>query len=293
MGQRLSRGEKKNAKRMATVASVYTVKPFKRTPEDIVTETGCKLNKEKRPPPEKKRVWASLEKTPEQVIREAFREAHRRDPTHEKHWVALVDGNKAQIRILRRVAREKGIDLTIIVDIIHVIEYLWDAGRVFHPASGPELENWVRDRLLRVLRGQSGLVAGGMRRSATLRALSPKSRKPVDTCANYLLNKTPYLRYDQYLSRGFPIATGVIEGACRHLVKDRMEITGAKWRLSGAEAVLRLRALRSSHDFDEYWEFHEAQEYKRNHQALYADGVVPTTSGSHQSSRQGWLKVIK
>lgn len=238
-------------------------------------------------------MWASLEKTPEQVIRDAFREARRRDPTHEKHWVALVDGNKAQIRILRCVAREKGIDLTIIVDIIHVIEYLWDAGRVFHPASGPELENWVRDRLLRVLRGQAGLVAGGMRRSATRRALSSKSRKPVDTCANYLLNKAQYLHYDQYLSQGFPIATGVIEGACRHLVKDRMEIAGAKWRLRGAEAVLRLRALRSSHDFDEYWEFHEAREYERNHQAFYADGVVPPTDESHQSSRQDWLKVIK
>jgi hypothetical protein len=103
----------------------------------------------------------------------------------------------------------------------------------------------------------------------------------------------PYLQYDQYLSRGYPIATGVIEGACRHLVKDRMEITGAKWRLSGAEAVLRLRALRASNDFEEYWNFHEALEYRRNHQVLYADGVVPPTTNKKPSSRRNYLKVIK
>ncbi|MCP4753145.1 MAG: ISKra4 family transposase [Proteobacteria bacterium] len=293
MGRRLSKGEKKNAKRMATVATVYTTEPVKRAPEDLVSEAGCTIKKEKRPRPERKRVWASLEKTPEQVIEEAFCEACHRDPASEKQWVALVDGDKTQIRILRRIAKEKGVDITIIVDIIHVIEYLWDAGRAFHPASGPELENWVRHRLREILQGKAGLMAGGMRRSATRRSLSSKVRKPVDTCANYLLNKSPFLHYEHYLSQGFPIATGVIEGACRHLVKDRMEVTGAKWRLAGAESVLRLRALRSSHDFDEYWGFHEACEYKRNHQDLYDNGVAPPTSGSHQSSKRGHLKVIK
>ena len=293
MGKRLSKGEKKNAKRMATVATVYTVAPFIRAPEDLIAETGCALKKEKKPPPERKRVWASLEKTPEQVIEEAFREACRRDPGREKRWVALVDGNKTQIRILRRMAREKSIDLTIVVDIIHVIEYLWNAGRSFHPKSCPELEKWVGARLLGVLRGKAGLMAGGMRRSATRRKLSPKLRESVDTCAKYLLNASPYLHYNNYLSKGFPIATGVIEGACRHLVKDRMEITGAKWRLSGAEAVLRLRALRSSRDFDEYWKFHEACEYKRNHKALYEGGIVPPTAGSHSSPKNDHLKVVK
>jgi hypothetical protein len=293
MGKRLSTGEKKNAKRMATVATVYTTEPFVRDPEDLIAEASCTLDKAKRPPPEQKRVWASLEKTPEQVISEAFAEACHRDPNHEKHWVALVDGNNDQIRILRRIAKDKGVELTIVVDIIHVIEYLWKAGRVFHPKSGPELESWVRHGLLGVLRGKAGLMAGGMRRSATRKELSPEARKPVDICATYLLNKSPYLHYYRYLSQGFPVATGVIEGACRHLVKDRMEVTGAKWRLEGAEAVLRLRALRSSHDFDEYWDFHETCEYKRNHQDLYTGGVVPLTTTSHQSSNRSHLKVIK
>jgi hypothetical protein len=293
MGKRLSKGEKKNAKRMATVATVYTVAPFVRAPEDVVAEASCSLARTPRPRPERKRVWASLEKEPGQVIEQALAEAHHRDPEYEKTWVALVDGNKTQIRELRRVARENNFELTIIVDIIHVIEYLWAAGRAFHSASGLELENWVRHRLLEVLRGKAGLMAGGMRRSATRRGMSPKAREPVDKCAHYLLEYSPYLRYDRYLSQGLPIATGVIEGACRHLVKDRMDVTGARWSLTGAEAVLRLRALRSSQDFDEYWAFHEAREYERTHQVLYAGGIVPPTSASLSTAKPDHLKVIK
>jgi hypothetical protein len=89
------------------------------------------------------------------------------------------------------------------------------------------------------------------------------------------LNHKAYLRYDEYLASGFPIATGVIEGACRHVVKDRMDLTGARWSLAGAEAILRLRSLRASGDFGEYWRFHEQQEQRRNHTALYADAKVP------------------
>ena len=293
MGARLSKGEKKNAKRMATVAAVYTIAPFVRKPEDLVAENNSARAEPPRPRPEKKRVWASLEKTPEEVIEKVFEEAGYRDPTHQKKWIALVDGNKPQIRILRRMAKEKGIDLAIIVDVIHVIEYLWDAGRAFHPEAGAELENWVRVRLLEILRGNAGHMAGGMRRSATLRSLASGDRKPVDACANYLLTYAPYLKYNHYLAQGFPIATGVIEGACRHLVKDRMEVTGARWSLSGAEAVLRLRALRSSNDFDEYWMFHEAQEYERNHRALYAGGIMPPTLKPRQTRKRNHLKAVK
>jgi len=293
MGTRLSKGEKKNAKRMATVAAVYMIAPFVRTPEELIGQSGSSRAGPTRPRPERKRVWASIEKTPEEVIKNLLMEARSRDPADEKTWVALVDGNRSQIRILRRLAKKEGLDLTIIVDVIHVIEYLWDAGRAFHPAPGPELESWIEHRLLEILRGKAGFVAGGMRRSATLRGLSSKQREPIDTCARYLLNHSPYLRYDRYLSQGFPIATGVIEGACRHLVKDRMEVTGARWSLAGAEAVLRLRALRSSHDFDEYWLFHEAKEYNRNHRALYTNGIVPSTFKPQQTRKHHQLKAIK
>ena len=114
-----------------------------------------------------------------------------------------------------------------------------------------------------------------MRRAATVAGLSRDTRKPVDRCADYLLKYAPYLHYDRYLAAGYPIATGVIEGACRHLVRDRMDLTGARWRLVGAEAVLKLRALRASGDFDAYWKFHEAREYDRNHARRYADRTPP------------------
>jgi hypothetical protein len=267
LDKRLTKGEKRNSKRMATVASVYTVAPFERTPEEIVYSDDS--TDSKRPKLENKRVWASLIDEPRSVIGSAFDEALHRDPNKEKQWVALVDGNKTQLELLNHFARQHSIHLTIILDIIHVIEYLWKAAFAFHSDTSKEAENWVNERLLHILQGKSSLVASGMRRSATLQKLSAEQRISVDKCANYLLNNKKYLKYDCYLSAGFPIATGVIEGACRHLVKDRMDITGARWSLQGAEAVLRLRSLHISGDWHEYWRYHLRQEYKRNYLPLY------------------------
>jgi hypothetical protein len=269
LDKRLTKGEKRNSKRMATVASVYTVTPFQRTAEEIVYSSDS-IDK-KRPKPDNKRVWASLIYEPKSVISSAFDEALHRDQNKEKQWVALVDGNKAQLELLNNFARQHSIHLTIILDIIHVIEYLWKAAFTFHSPTSKEAENWVNQRLLYILQGKSSLVASAMRRSATLQKFSAEQRISVDKCANYLLNNKQYLKYDCYLSAGFPIATGVIEGACRHLVKDRMDITGARWSLQGAEAVLRLRSLHISGDWDEYWRFHLHQEYKRNYLPLYTN----------------------
>ena len=139
----------------------------------------------------------------------------------------------------------------------------------------------MSERLLQILKGRAGYVAGGIARSATRRRIRRVQRKAADDCVRYLRRHKAYLHYDTYLAAGFPIASGVIEGACRHLVRDRMDVPGARWSLKGAEAVLRLRALRSSGDFDEYWRFHEARELERNHLARYADGRLPRTRNSH------------
>jgi len=284
LAHRRSRGEKTGSKRMGTVAAVYTIQPFIRTPEEIVAELRAE---ETTPPPqpprpEDKRVWASVKQKPQTVIREAFDEALRRNPKRTKRWCALVDGSGYQLRILRLVARDYGVKLTIVLDLIHVCEYLWSAAWAFHREGDPQAEAWVRKRLLEILRGRSSLVAAGLRRSATLRGLDKQHRAPIDRCANYLLKYRDYLHYDAYLKAGLPIATGVIEGACRHLVKDRMELTGARWSLDGAEAVLRLRSLRSSHDIDQYWEFHLQQEYKRHHAARYAGARAPVPQSSSE-----------
>jgi hypothetical protein len=125
------------------------------------------------------------------------------------------------------------------------------------------------EKALRILQGKSSDVAAGIRRSATLQELSDKERENADKCADYLLKYRDFLQYDNYLAEGYPIATGVIEGACRHLICDRMDITGARWRLDRAEAVLQIRALRASGDFEEYWTFHKMQEFKRNHASKF------------------------
>lgn len=276
---------------MATVAAVYTVEPYKRAAEDVLRCLAPHHEREKpdRPKPESKRVWASLEKEPDAVIGEAFREARRRDPEGRKRWVALVDGNETQIEILTKLFRKEGYHALIVLDFIHVAERVWKAGLDFYRESSAELEEWVSTRLLGILEGRASQVAAGMRRSATLQGLKKKARHRVDACAGYLLDYKPYLRYDLYLKMGLPIATGVIEGACRYLVKDRMDRTGARWSLKGAEAVLRLRALRTCGDFDEYWRFHEEQEYLRNHVALYAGAEVPPI----RSRAKPYLKRVK
>ena len=293
---RLAQGRRLNAKRMASVAAVYTIEPFVRTPEDILGPADNTPEEASRPRPEHKRVWASLERTPEEVITAMFDEAEHRDPRRQKTWVALVDGNLTQLDILQKVAGERNIPLRIIVDFIHVAGYVWKASVAFYPADREQQDAWVLPRLLEILRGKAAYVAGGMRRSATLQSLKTAERKPVDECADYLLHYAPFLEYDEALAAGLPIATGVIEGACRHLVEDRMNVTGARWSLDGGEAVLRLRALHSSGDFDEYWKFHEIREYERNHLAHYAGQQVPAVTSPKQSSprrRQPRLKLVK
>lgn len=272
---RLGSGRRLHAKRMASVAAIYTIEPFVRTPEEILPESGRQSTGPARPRPEHKRVWASLEQSPEEVIGAMFDEAARRDPGQQKRWVALVDGNLPQIHHLEQQAEKRGVPLVIVVDFIHVAQYVWKAAGALFPNQELEQDRWTRERLLEILRGKASRAAAGMRRRATLRGMDAAERKLVDQCADYLLNYSPYLYYDKALAEGVPIATGVIEGTCRHLVEDRMNLTGARWSLTGAEAVLRLRALRSSNDFDEYWKFHEQQEYERHHASRYAGHRVP------------------
>lgn len=266
---RTSPGEKKDRKRMAEVAAVYGLDPVPRTVDDILEELDGKHKP--RPRPVDKRVWASVVNDPDYVIRDAIYEALGRDEDVEHTWVILVDGQDEQLRAIKRQVVASGIKPIYVLDLIHVIEYLWKAAWCLFEKADPDADTWVTERLRRLLEGDCSGVAAGIRRSATRRRLEPDQRKNMDKCADYLLKYKKMLKYDEFLAAGFPIATGVIEGACRHLIQDRMDITGARWSLDGAEAVLRLRSLRSSGDFDAYWQFHLAQERKRNHLSRYAE----------------------
>jgi hypothetical protein len=288
---RLTKGEKKHAKRMAMVTTVYTVEPHFRTADDILADLThqTKPEKRRRPHAEQKRVWATIEKESVAAIATLFDEAERRDPEHEKRWVVVVDGNQDQLALIQAEAARRGVSITIVLDFIHVLQYLWAASTAFHAETAAEREDWVLTRLREVLRGKAVDVAAGMRRSATLRNLAENIRAPVDKCANYLLDYKQYLHYDEYLAAGLPIASGVIEGACRHLVNDRLGITGAHWSLLGAEAILKLRALNSSGDLADYWAFHETREYERNHADRYR-GDVPLP---HRPKARPELRLVK
>lgn len=277
LGTRLTRGEKRNRKRMAEVSVIYSVEPFPRTVMDVVH--GLRPLRdvaEKRPQPVNKKVAASVVSNAEEVIRKTFEEALRRDPERRRRWVGLVDGNKDQIAIIRKVAKEVGVEITLVIDLMHVLEYLWKASYSFHAEGTTEAEEWVTQRLIGLLQGQSGgYIARGIRRNADAAALGADKRKAVDACARYLVNNTRLMHYDRALADGLPISTGVVEGACRYIVRDRMDRTGARWSLAGAEAVLRLRAIVTNGDFDAYWAFHLQREYERTHRSRYADGRVP------------------
>lgn len=288
---RLTKGEKPNRKRMAEVATVYTLEQWPRTIADVLH--GLRDNAEeaaRRPRPTNKRVWASISHTPQRVIDDAFDEAARRDPDHRRRWIVLVDGNRDQLRRIQRAAGKLGVEITIVLDIVHVLEYLWRAAYAFHPEGSDAAEGWVEARLLALLNGRTaGEIAKSLRLMIKSHDLDATRAKPVERAASYLVKNTRLLHYDRALADGLPIATGVIEGACRYLVKDRMGRTGARWSLTGAEAVLQLRALRASGDFDDYWAFHLAKEHERTHQSRYANGAVPNPL----TSRRPQLKLVK
>lgn len=276
LGTRLSKGEKRYRKRMAEVGAVYDLAPVARTPTDVL---ASKHGDNTTPPPAPKAtgkwVTASVAQDAAEVVARVFDEAERRDPDHQRCWVALVDGNNHQIDRIKAEAENRKLRITTVIDLIHVMEYIWSAAWCFFAEGDQAAEDWVRDKTLAVLEGNARDVAAGIRRRATTARLAKAKRKNADACATYLTNKAPYLDYPTALAAGWPIATGIIEGTCRYLVADRMDITGARWSVDGAEAVLKLRAVRSNGDFDNYWTFHLNHERQRVHEARYADGVIP------------------
>ncbi len=273
---RLSRGEKLGRKRIAEVAAVYEIEPAPRTVADILPANDNE-RQNATPAPEAKHKWltASVGEDAATVVAKMFQEAERRDREHKHRWVALVDGNKHQIDRINAEATARKVKVTVLIDLIHVLEYLWKAVWCFFGEGDPAAELWVRDHAQEILAGNATKIARAIRRQATQAGLDPTKRAGADACVTYLTNKHAYLDYPTALKNGWPIATGVIEGACRHLVKDRMDITGARWGVHGAEAILKLRAIRSNGDFEQYWQYHLAQEQQRVHQSRYANGAIP------------------
>ena len=219
------------------------------------------------PTAQAKWLTGSVTQPSEQVIAAVFDQAEQRDPTHRRTWVVLVDGARHQLDLVRAEAARRGIPVHILVDLIHVLEYVWKACWCFHADGDPHAQAWVATHAISVLSGHAAQTIAAIDQQAVHAGLPDGQRRGVDACIGYLTAKQELLDYQTALERGWPIATGVIEGACRHLIGDRLDISGARWGLAGAEAVLKLRALKTNGDFDRYWRFHLAREHHRVHQA--------------------------
>ena len=245
-----------------------------RTPAQVIESLFRSRTKEESarlptpPRPENKRVWASLTKGKTAVIDEVVAEMQRRDPAATKTRLALTDGERAL-----QILVDQKLDVTLILDLMHVLDKLWKAAFVFHREGSLEAELWVLERALRILSGAVSQVVQGLRQSATKRQLSGAKRSTLLGVASYLYRNRHRMRYDEYLANGWPIASGAVEGACKNLIKDRMERSGMRWTEPMAEAIVKLRATYLSGDFDRYWLFHIQQEQNRLHVDRWA--VVP------------------
>jgi hypothetical protein len=210
------------------------------------------------------------------TIARVFDEAERRDPARRRTWIALVDGDTCQIGQILSQAGRRGITITIVIDFIHVLEYLRKAAWCFHPPRDPAMEDWVTAQATDILHGRVPDVITRITQLAEDHPPGPGSEhaKIIRRTLHYLDAKQPWMDYPTALASGWPIATGVIEGACRHLVHDRMGITGARWSLAGAQAMLWLRAIHASGHTSSYWTYHISQEHHRNHLSRYQNNLA-------------------
>jgi len=257
-----TKGDKASQKRMATVATVYTVDRYVRTAEEVVAALfrDAPEPAADRPRPQSKEVWASLprQEQPGSAIASAFAWMvgelflRGRAKDKDKPLVYLSDGQEALWEARREWLPERAVD---ILDLLHVTPRLWKAAHVFHPEGSQEAETFVRQRLLRVLQGKAAGVIRGLREMATKHGLGGAKKKTIAVVCAYLEANLERMRYDEYLREGYPIASGAVEGACRHLVKDRMERAGMHWTVAGAQAMLDVRSIYVSNLWDEYQEY--------------------------------------
>ena len=270
---RLGKGQKHGGKKEATLTAVYTIAPAVRTPEAVVAslfkqEAGAAADPA-RTGPQHKRLWATLAGK-DAALAEAAAQVGRRDGTPITSRVALTDGSVAlQERVQRQFPT-----FTLVLDLIHATEYLWKGANALLGETHPARTAWVQARTLRLLQSQARAVVDECRHLAQDPGRTTLQITILTGVAAYLERNAPYMQYATYLALGWPIATGVIEGACRHLVKDRCERSGMRWTLGGAEALLHLRCVQENGDWDAYHAFRRRQRHHRLYTVPYPDDVV-------------------
>jgi len=276
---RLGKGQKHGHKKEAIVTTLYTITTAPRTPAEVIAsffkEKQLKKKRKKDAKPKNKHVWATLDGKDTALARLSI-QAALREGAHIRHRVALCDGCEA---LQSRLALQFQ-DFVLILDFVHANEYLWDvANSLLGEASQHRLE-WVKSRTLQILSGQTETVIAELRQIAKHKKTKAAQRTQLHKTANYFERNLPYMDYQTYLAKGFPIASGAIEGACRHFVKDRFELSGMRWLQTGAENLLRLRAVAENNDWDAYYAYRRQQRQLRlygqpvsNRQALEAQSI--------------------
>ena len=271
-GARRKKGEKANKKQMAAVGCVYTVDPKVRTAEDVVAALFRERLPQRRNDPEpvaqQKRIWSSLSgerdgrfcQAEEDVFAWMADEVGLRRRRGQK-IVCLMDGQPSLWAVRKTFL--PGDNVVEILDLLHVTPRLWEAAYLFHREGSEEAASFVRERLLRVLRGEAGYVIGGLRQMGTKHGLRGHRLAKLTTVCNYLSKNIARMRYDEYLAAGYPIASGVIEGACRYVVKDRMERAGMRWTVEGAQAMLALRTTVINGQWKAFQKYRIRQERQR------------------------------
>jgi hypothetical protein len=271
---RLGKGDKHSRKKEAVVTGLYTIAPQPRTPAEVVASL---FHPERTPVtplppragPQHKRLWATMAGK-DAAFERLARQVARREGPHIQQRVALTDGAEA----LQDRIQQSFPTFTLVLDFIHADEKLWDVANSLFGETSDQRTPWVEAQTLDLLSGQAPQVVTELRRRASLAETTPPQKTTLTQVANYFERNTAFMHYDQYLAHGWPIASGVIEGACRHLVKDRCELSGMRWTKDGVENLLRLRAVAENDDWTAYRHFFQQQ----RHQRLYGvAGTAPDT----------------
>jgi hypothetical protein len=241
---------------MAYVGAIYSLARFRRTPEDVVDEVRRRQRRADRPQPQHKHVWAQMTAIEEGEVWPAAPslflgmavERHLRDPSHQKTLICVMDGERSLWKL-----QEEWFPRAIgILDLFHALKRLWDVASCLHDEESPEEAEFVTRHLRLLLQGKVSYVLRRFRQLAKTPGLAAAKQKTIRAAITYYKNNRKQMRYDEYLAAGYPIASGVAEGACKHLVKDRMERAGMRWEIEGAQAMLSLRAVYLNGLWDEF-----------------------------------------
>jgi hypothetical protein len=259
---RLGKGQKHGHKKEAIVTTVYTIPAAPRTPTEVIAsffkENQPTRGQKKDSKPQNKHIWATLDGK-DVALSRLTRQVALREGAHIRHRVALCDGCEALQS--RMVLQFQG--FILILDFVHANEYLWDVANSLLGETSEQRLEWVKSRTLQILSGQTVQVIAELRQIAKNKKTKAAQRKQLHKTANYFERNLPYMHYQTYLSHGYPIASGAIEGACRHFVKDRFELSGMRWLQTGAENLLRLRTVAENDDWDAYYAYRSEQRQLR------------------------------